>query len=95
MKNSEFLFELVHSLSKADKDNFMRHVRVRGKRSDLKYVQLYRAIEGQKTYNEVALKDAFDFANFSEAKNHLSQLLLRMLAIYDEHPETLMQNRLA
>lgn len=95
MKNSEFLFELIHSLSKADKDNFMRHVRVRGKRSDLKYVQLYRAIEGQKTYNEAALKDAFDFANFSEAKNHLSQLLLRMLAIYDEHPETLMQNRLA
>ncbi len=95
MKNSEFLFELIHSMSKADKDNFMRFARVRGKRSDLKYVQLYRAIEGQKTYNEAALKTAFDFANFSEAKNHLTNLLLRMLAVYDEHPETLMQNRLA
>ncbi len=94
MKNSEFLFELIHSMSKADKDNFMRHARVRGKRTDLKYVQLYRAIEGQKTYNEAALKDAFDFANFSEAKNHLTNLILRMLAIYDEHPETLMQHRL-
>jgi hypothetical protein len=94
MKNSEFLFELVQSMSKADKDNFMRLARVRGKRSDLKYLQLYRAIEGQKSYNEAALKPQFDFANFSEAKNHLTQLILRSLSLYDEHPETLMQNRL-
>ncbi len=94
MKNSEFLFELIHSMSKADKDNFMRLARVRGKRSDLKYLQLYRAIDGQKTYNEAALKPQFDFANFSEAKNHLTQLILRSLGFYDEHPETLMQNRL-
>jgi hypothetical protein len=94
MKNSEFLFELIHSMSKADKDNFMRLARVRGKRSDLKYLQLYRAIEGQKSYNEAALKPQFDFANFSEAKNHLTQLILRSLNLYDEHPETLMQNRL-
>jgi hypothetical protein len=95
MKNTEYLFELIQSMSKADKDNFMRHTRVRGKRTDLKYLQLYRAIEGQNAYNEAALKEAFDFANFSEAKNHLTQLILRTLAIYDEHPETLMQNRLA
>lgn len=94
MKNSEFLFELIHSLSKADKDNFMRLTRVRGKRSDLKYLQLYRAIETQKSYNEAALKPQFDFANFSEAKTHLTQLILRSLTLYDEHPETLMQNRL-
>ncbi len=94
MKNSEFLFELVHSLSKADKDNFQRLARVRGKRSDHKYLQLYRAIETQKTYNEAALKPQFDFANFSEAKSHLTQLILRSLSLYDEHPETLMQNRL-
>ncbi|MFN8397286.1 MAG: hypothetical protein U0176_21865 [Bacteroidia bacterium] len=95
MKNSEFLYELVHSMSKVDKDNFMRLARVRGKRSDLKYLQLYRAIEGQKTYNEAALKDSFDFANFSEAKAQLSQLILRSLSLYDSHPETLMQNRLS
>ncbi len=94
MKNSEFLFELIHSLSKADKDNFMRLARVRGKRSDLKYLGLYRAIDGQKAYNEAILKPQFDFANFSEAKNHLTQLILRSLSLYDEHPETLMQNRL-
>lgn len=82
-------------MSKVDKDNFMRHSRVRGKRSDLKYIQLYRAIEGQKTYNEVALKESLDFANFSEAKGHLCRLILQSLTLYDEHPETLMQNRLA
>lgn len=72
----------------------MRFSRIRGKRADLKYVALYRAIEGQKTWNESALKSGFDFANFSEAKQHLLSLLMRSLTIYDTHPETLMNNRL-
>lgn len=94
MKNTEFLFHLIRSMTKRDKDNFMRHAKVRSKRADLKYLELYHAIERQKVYNEAALKEQFSFSNFSEAKKHLSHLLLRVLRIYDEHPETSMQNRL-
>ncbi len=72
----------------------MRMSRLRGKRSDLKYLALYRAIEGQQTWNEAALKESFTFANFSEAKQHLTALLMRSLTIYDVHPESLMNNRL-
>ncbi|MEM6270076.1 MAG: hypothetical protein AAF998_11605 [Bacteroidota bacterium] len=94
MKNSEYLFYLVHSLTKADKDNFMRYMHTRNRGQLPKYLALYRAIEAQKVYDEAALKAQFDFGSFSEAKKHLSNLLLRVLRIHNEHPETIMQNRL-
>ncbi|HHG83343.1 MAG TPA: hypothetical protein ENJ82_01235, partial [Bacteroidetes bacterium] len=86
---------MIKSLSKGDKDNLMRYTRVRGDQLDHRYLELYRAIEKQERYDEPALKAAFSFRNFSEAKKHLSNLILKVLRIYDEHPETAMQNRLS
>lgn len=94
MKNSEYLHGLIRSMNKRDKDNFQRYARVRGKKADHKYLDLFRAIEQQEVYDEELLKSKFSFSNFSEAKNHLSGLILRCLRIYDTHPETEMQNRL-
>lgn len=95
MKNVEFLYHLIKSMDKRDKDNLFRYARVRGKKTDHKYLDLFRAIDEQATYNEKKLRAEFQFSNFSEAKKHLMSLVLKTLRIYDEHPETEMQNRLA
>lgn len=94
MKNSEYLFYLIKSMTKRDRDNLMRYTRIRGKKVDHKYMDLFRAIDRQPSYDEAALKREFEFSNFSEAKKHLMQLILRVLRIFDQHPETEMQNRL-
>lgn len=94
MKNSEYLFFLIKSMGKRDKDNLMRYTRVRGKKTDHKYMDLFHAIDGQRTYNEKALKEEFNLGNFSEAKKHLIQLILKVLRVYHQHPETEVQNQL-
>lgn len=94
MKNSEYLFFLIKSLTKRDRDNLMRYARIRGKKVDYKYLELFRAIDQQETYEEDLLKAEFDFSNFSEAKKHLMELILKVLRIFDVHPQTEMQNRL-
>ena len=93
MKKSEYLHHLIRSMDKRDKDNLMRYARMRGKKTDHKYLEFFRAIDAQATYNEAVLKEAFSFSNFSEAKRHLLELILRVLRIFDQHPETEMQNR--
>ena len=75
MKNSEYLFFLIKSMTKRDKDNLMRYARVRGKKTDHKYLDLFHAIDAQRAYNEQALKEEFNLGNFSEAKKHLIQLI--------------------
>lgn len=81
-------------MGKRDKDNLLRYTRVRGKKTDHKYLELFRAIDQQMVYNEAELRKRFGFSNFSEAKNHLASLILKVLRIYNAHPETEMQNRL-
>ncbi len=81
-------------MDKRDKDNLARYARTRGKKTDYKYLELFRAVDEQKVYDEAVLRERFQFSNFSEAKKHLMEMILRSLRIYDEHPETQMQNRL-
>ncbi len=95
MKNSEYLFFLIKSMTKRDKDNLMRYARVRGKKTDHKYLDLFHAIDQQKVYEESSIRESFNLGNFSEAKKHLIQLILKVLRIYDQHPETEMQNQLS
>ena len=94
MKNSEYLFFLIKSMTKRDKDNLMRYARVRGKKTDHKYLDLFHAIDAQRAYNEAAIRESFNLGNFSEAKKHLIHLILKVLRIYHQHPETEMQNQL-
>lgn len=95
MKNSAYLFHLIQSMTKRDKDNLLRYARVRGKKIDHKYLDLFHAISAQREYDEHELREQFGVSNFSEAKSHLTRLILKVLRIYHEHPETQMQNSLA
>jgi len=81
MKSNELLFELIHSLTKAEK----RFIKLNAKfhKGDKVYLSLFDAIAKQKTYNEVELIDAFSgykFSNqFSVAKNYLQNFILKQL----------------
>lgn len=66
---SEFLFDLVHSLSTSEKVYFKRFAMTHGAKEQKNYLKIYHAVEGMKSYDKAAF-----YAHFSGSpiEKHLS-----------------------
>lgn len=79
---SSDLFDLIHSLSKSEK-RFFKLYSSKGNTTEVKqYVNLFDAIDKQKTYNEEKIiKKVPEIKKFSVVKNQLYNLVLKSLSI--------------
>ena len=86
MINSRTLFELIHSLSRNEKGYFSRYVRGISSGRGSNYLQLFKAIESQKEFDETKLRKALSGVTFvsylSREKNYLYQLIMKSLGAY-------------
>ena len=94
MKASTDIFELVNSLTKAEKGYFRRHSGIDTKGSSTKYNLLFDAINRQKEYNEKKLLDQFKHEPFTRqfpvAKSYLYDRILTSLdSCHDSSYETI------
>jgi hypothetical protein len=86
---SSKLFNLIHSLSGSEK-RYFKIFASKSNANDVKYLQLFEAIERQEVYAEKAIKQLiydttiFETRKFAELKNYLYELILRSLQGYDE-----------
>lgn len=80
---SDNLYQLIHSLGKAEKRYFKRFSNLHVKGRQNKYVKLFDHLEQQKVYDEAAvireLRDKKFTGNFSQAKAALYKLILKSL----------------
>ncbi|MEO1436188.1 MAG: hypothetical protein AAFV80_11680, partial [Bacteroidota bacterium] len=76
------LFDLINSMTTAEKGFFKKYSAIHGRKSS-NYIQLFDAIDRQKTYDEAKLIQKFEgssFAkHFSVSKNYLYNALLASL----------------
>ena len=83
MKKNEELFYLIQSLSKSEKRYFK--LSITGNES-VEYLQLFDAIEAQKSYNEgdikIFFKDKAFINQLTTIKNYLKQRILQSLRNY-------------
>jgi tetratricopeptide (TPR) repeat protein len=96
MRKADPTFHLIKSLTKREKDLFVRYAGLEGQGSkSRKYVDLFRAFGKQKVYDEKALKDQFKGEgftnNFAEAKRGLREIILRVLVYSIENTEKELQ----
>ncbi len=86
MVASDYLFELIKSLTKNEKGYFKKYVQLYKGNNTTNYIQLFDAIEQQKAYDEKALMQKFRdkvFAKrFAATKSYLYELLLKSLRSY-------------
>ena len=54
-RNNDILFQLIHSLSKAEKRNFKLYSKRNSANSDLKIIELFDALDKLPDYDEVLL----------------------------------------
>ncbi|HHG85707.1 MAG TPA: hypothetical protein ENJ82_13245, partial [Bacteroidetes bacterium] len=82
MKTQDDLYQLVTSLSRAEKRYFKiyanRHVI--GKQN--KYVMLFDLLDRQKSYDANLLRKKYPGSNLSSDKNYLKKLLLKSMRAY-------------
>ena len=85
MKQQERLFDLIRSLTKAEKRHFRLYASKYTKDSDSNHLKLFDAIDAQSEYDEQAIKDMFAREKFSRqltvTKNYLYNLILESLRI--------------
>lgn len=86
MSKSNELFELIKSLSKAEKRYFKSFAKQFKNPEESNYVQLFELIESQEEYDESVIKaqlsDKSFAKNLSVGKNYLNNLLLKSLRNY-------------
>lgn len=87
MKPSEDLFELIHSMSQAERKFFRQGTkRYAPDNPDKKYLLLYQAILGQTQYDELALKTSLQATisegNFASWKRHLLEMVEHAIREY-------------
>jgi hypothetical protein len=83
-RNSDILFQLIHSLEKAEKRHFKLYIKRNSSKADLKIIQLYDAIEKMPSYNEEALikkLPTIEKPQFANLKSHLYKELLASLRL--------------
>lgn len=77
------LFDLIHSLTPAEKRSIKLLMSGQGRKGDQKYLRLFDAIARQKNYDEARLARKFGYASnpngLAVAKNYLFNLVLRCL----------------
>lgn len=84
---SNYLFQLIHSLTRNEKGYFKKQVLAHSHDTlDVQYLKLFNAILDQPEYNEEKLLHKFRnekfVTQFSVAKNYLSYLILKSLVQY-------------
>lgn len=84
MKPSEDLFELVHSMTKAERKHFTQHANQYGAEGQTqKYLLLYKAVASQKQHDEAQLQKAvkgfITEKSFPSWKRHLLEALERSI----------------
>lgn len=90
-KNSgeRLLFDLIHSLTKAEKRSFKLYARRSGDTTSAKFVRLFDIMERMTHYDEVAILKKLGSVNkaqFSNQKAHLyTQLLASLRQSYLNH----------
>lgn len=87
-RSADTLFQLIKSLEKSEKRNFKLFVK-RNSSGDLKFIQLFDALDAMKEYDEAALlkkNKAIKKQQLSNIKAHLyKQILASLRIIRDEH----------
>jgi hypothetical protein len=96
MKDSDALYELVHSLSKNEKRYFKLYCSGLSGRQSSIYLLLFGLLEKQKSHDPVLLKQSIKnssvLKNLSAEKNYLYHLILDSLLAYNrEQPEQKMR----
>ncbi|MBI4946760.1 MAG: hypothetical protein HY840_10220 [Bacteroidetes bacterium] len=91
------LFELIHSLSMAEKKYFKMFSSLQS--GDKNYLKLYDAIEKQRSYDEGAIRTAYSGQKFLRqlfaTKNRLYNNILRTLEIYHSSAEVNLHSQLS
>lgn len=81
-RNTDILFQLIHSLEKAEKRNFKLYIKRNSSRDDLKIVRLFDALDKLEDYDEgILLKKLKDIEKpqLANLKTHLYKELLASL----------------
>ena len=82
---SDYIFTLIHSLSTAEKRYFWTYATMGRIKRDVIYLQLFKAIDGQKSYDENELIKTVKQAKphqLPNLKKHLTALILESLRLY-------------
>src|SRR6476661_3273955 len=83
-RNSDILFQLVHSLEKSEKRNFKLYIKRNSANADLKIIELFDALEKLHEYDEAALLkklSSIKKQQLSNTKAHLYKQLLASLRL--------------
>ena len=87
-RSADTLFQLIRSLEKSEKRNFKLFVKRNTPGGDLKFIQLFDALDGMKEYDEAALlkkNKSIRKQQLSNIKAHLyKQILASLRIIRDE-----------
>ena len=92
MLPSSDLFDLIHTMSKAEKRHFKMYV-ARNSKTGSNYLRLFDAIDKQKIYNEEKLEGAKYGKRLASTKSFLYELILKSLR--QSHTDKLVDTRLA
>src|SRR6186997_2370375 len=88
-RSADTLFQLIRSLEKSEKRNFKLFVKRNTSGGDLKFIQLFDALDGMKEYDEAALlkkNKSIRKQQLSNIKAHLyKQILASLRIIRDEN----------
>ena len=88
-RSADTLFQLIKSLEKSEKRNFKLFVKRNTPGGDLKFIQLFDALDGMKEYNELVLlkkNKSIRKQQLSNIKAHLyRQILASLRIIRDEN----------
>src|SRR5262245_23685897 len=84
MRKQDYLFNLVKSLSPAEKKYFKQHTRLMGGKKQ--YDKLFDAMDAMETYDHAALARKMGIATgkLAHDKEYLQQILLRLLRHFYE-----------
>ena len=83
-RSADTLFQLIKSLEKSEKRNFKLYVKRNTPSGDLKFIQLFDALDGMKEYDEAALlkkNKSIRKQQLSNIKAHLYKQILASLRI--------------
>lgn len=87
-RSTDTLFQLIHSLQKAEKRNFKLYVTRNSSNQDLRIIQLFDVLEKMKDYNEALLlkrQPEIKKQQLSNIKAHLYKQLLASLRVIDSN----------
>lgn len=93
MTSSDFVWQLVHSLSKKEIEWFYRVASIHQNRNPNEgtpaYMELFQTLREMDVYDESILKKAFPVGNFSELKGRIRDVVYKAIAFYNHTPHFL------